>query len=358
MITFIIRRVLYGGLVLGGVITVVFLLFNVLPGDPARMMMGQRADEESIKAINKDLGLDQPLSVQYMMYLNDISPISVHSHNSDNNFYLDTTKYSATELFSIGNEKVVVMKSPYMRRSYQTKRKVSEILIDAMPETAVLAISAMLIATILGILFGIIAAVNRSTWIDNSLIFTSILGMSGPSFFLGIIIAWVFGDLLADITGLNTWGSLYSIDDLEGYEYLDLKNLVLPALTLGIRPLAVIVQLTRNSMLEVMGMDYMRTAKAKGLSNLPIMLKHALKNALNPVVTAVSGMFASLLAGALFVEIVFTWKGIGYEIYQGLIRYDLPVVMGGVLIFSLVFVVINILVDITYGLLDPRIRYQ
>lgn len=321
------------------------------------MMMGQRADEESIKIINKDLGLDQPLTVQFAMYVNDISPVSVHSLQEESHFYLDSSKYDYTPLITMG-EKKLVTKVPYLRRSYQTKRKVSEILEDSMPETAVLALTSILVATFLGVLLGVISAIKKSTWMDRSILFTSILGLSGPSFFVGIIFAWLFGFVWGDWTGLGTHGSLYSIDDFTGEEYLDLKNLILPGFTLAIRPLAVIVQLTRNSMLEVLSQDYIRTAKAKGLGQRIVIIKHALKNALNPVITAVSGMFASLLAGALFVEMVFSWKGIGWQIYQALIKYDLPVVMGGVLTFSIIFVFINVLVDITYGILDPRVRIQ
>lgn len=357
MIQFIVKRLLYGVLVLIGVLTVVFLLFNVLPGDPARMMMGQRADEESIKIINKDLGLDQPLTTQFVMYVNDVLPISLHSLNEESRFYLDSTKYDYATIAKIGNKKAVV-KVPYLRRSYQSKRKVSEILFDSMPETAVLAFAAMLLSGIIGILMGVVAAVKKSTWMDNSILFSSILGLSGPSFFMGIIIAWLFGYVWTDWTGLNTHGSLYSIDDLTGEEYLDLKNLILPTIALFIRPLAIIVQLTRNSMLEVLSLDFVRTARAKGLSFRKVVIKHALKNALNPVITTISGMFGSLLAGALFIEMVFGWKGIGWVIYVALTKHDMPVVMGGVLTFSLAFVIINILVDISYGMLDPRVRIQ
>ena len=146
------------------------------------------------------------------------------------------------------------------------------------------------------------------------------------------------------------------MDDLGRGEYLDLKNLILPALTLGIRPLAIIVELTRNSMLEVLSQDYIRTARAKGLGTASVVLKHALKNALNPVVTAVSGWLASLLAGAVFVEFVFDWKGIGVVIVNALDKYDFPVVMGAVLFISVILVVINVLADILYGVLDPRVR--
>ncbi len=358
MLQFIIKRVLYGFLVLAGVITVVFLLFNVLPGDPARMLMGQRADEESLRVIQKDLGLDQPLSTQFMMYLNDLSPLSVHDKNTEHYLYLDPDKYDYSEIMDYGESSVLVFKTPYLRRSYQTKRKVSEILSDYLLETAVLATAAMLLATILGIIFGILAALKQNTWMDQSLLFSSILGMSVPSFYSAIIFSWLFGYLLSEYTGLNMTGSLFEYDDLGNGEILRLDNLILPAITLGLRPVSAIMQLTRSSMLDVLSQDYIRTARAKGLTFYSVVIKHALKNALNPVVTAISGMFASLLAGALFVEQIFAWKGIGWILYDALMKFDLPIIMGGVLLTATIFVVINIIVDILYGILDPRVRVK
>jgi ABC-type dipeptide/oligopeptide/nickel transport system permease component len=158
-------------------------------------------------------------------------------------------------------------------------------------------------------------------------------------------------------TGLNNEGSLYVIDDY-GEEHLSLKNIILPALTLGIRPLAIIVQLTRSSLLDVLSQDYIRTAYAKGLHFYSIIFKHALKNALNPVVTAISGWFAGLMAGAVFVEYVFAWRGIGSEIVNALDKQDMPIIMGGVLVIGFIYVIINIVVDIIYGILDPRVRVQ
>ncbi|MEO6884204.1 MAG: ABC transporter permease [Bacteroidia bacterium] len=360
MTTFIIKKIVYGLLVLLGVITVIFILFNVLPGDPARMMLGQRADQASIDAINKDLGRDKPIQVQFFMYLNDLSPISINDDKNPNDFiYLDPAKYSSYEkLFQVSKSKVIILKYPYLRRSYQSKRKVSEIIAATLPETAVLAFAAILFASVVGIILGIFSAIKKDSWFDHSSLVFSILGMSGPSFFIGLIFAWIFGYVLHKYTGLNTVGSLYTIDDYGNGQVLDLKNLILPALTLGIRPLAIIVQLTRSSLLDVLSQDYIRTAKAKGLSFYKIIAKHALKNALNPVITAISGWFASLMAGAVFVEYIFGWKGIGKEVVDALEKYDLPVVMGVVLVTALIFVVINIFVDIIYGILDPRVRVQ
>lgn len=358
MVKFIIKRLMYGFLVLLGVITVVFLLFNVLPGDPARMMLGQRADQASIDAINKDLGRDKPLTTQFLMYLNDLSPVSVHDPvNKDHYLYLNPDKYTSyVKLFSAGS-KVVVLKWPYLRRSYITKRKVSDIIKETLPATTVLALAAITFGAFFGILLGIWSAIRKNSWFDKGSLVFAIFGMALPSFFIGLIISWFFGYILRNYTGLNHEGSLYTTDDF-GDEHLTLQNLVLPALTLGLRPLAIIIQLTRSSVLDVMSQDYIRTATAKGLSFYTVVFKHALKNALNPVITAVSGWFAGLMAGAVFVEMIFNWKGIGYEVVDALNKNDLPVVMGATLVFALIFVVINIGVDIIYGILDPRVRVQ
>lgn len=358
MIKYVVKKILYGILVLYGVITVIFFLFNVLPGDPATIMLGQRANKEAVEAIHRDLGTDRPMMEQYAMYVNDLCPISVHNNtNSHSHWFLNPEKYSWLPLFTIGSHKSVVLKLPYLRRSYITKRRVSDIISETLPETAVLAFTSIIIASVIGIFLGIISAIKRNTFYDKLSLVLAVLGMAAPSFFVGLIIAWLFGYVLSDYTGLSPTGSLYDIDVWEG-EKLKLKNLVLPAITLGIRPLAIVVQLMRSSLLDVMGQDYIRTAKAKGLSNYAVIVKHALKNALNPVVTAVSGWFAGLMAGAVFVEYIFSWKGIGYEVFEALTKNDLPVVMGATLIFATIFVVTNIFVDIAYGILDPRVRVK
>ena len=350
MIQFIIKRLLYGILVLFGVITIVFWLFNGL-GDPARLTLGQRADVATLEAINKELGLDKPRMVQYFMYLNDISPISIHLDNAENR-----NKYEYTKLFSLG-AKSVVFKTPYLRRSYQNKRKVTEIIGEALPKTVALGLAAILFATIVGIIFGVIAAVKQFTWIDNSILVSSILGISQPSYFSGIILALIFGYWLHDWTGLNYTGSLWETNDY-GDDVLMLKNLILPALALGIRPVAIIVQLTRSTMLEVLSQDYVRTAYAKGLSKWKVIFKHALRNALNPVVTAISGWLAAILAGAYFIEIIFDYKGLGYITIKALEFLDFPVAMGSILFAAVLFVLVNIFVDIIYGILDPRVSLK
>ena len=357
MIKFLLKRIIYGVFVLGGVVTVVFFMFNVLPGDPARMMGGNRMDSVTIANIHRDLGLDKPLPVQFAMYLNDLSPISFHETEERDHFlYLPDNRYpSYTKLVGFSETMMVIVKPPYLRRSYQSKRRVSEILSEALPETAILAMTSMTFAAIVGIILGIFAAIKKDSWLDHSSLVMAVLGMATPSFFSGIIIAWIFGYELADYTNLELSGSLYTIDPFKG-EILTLKNLILPAFTLGIRPLAIIVQLTRSSLLDVLSQDYIRTAKSKGLSFYKVIVKHALKNALNPVITTMSGWFASLLAGAVFIEFIFGWKGVGLELFHALEKYDLPVAMGVTLVLSIVFVVTNIVVDILYAVLDPRVR--
>lgn len=355
MLAFIIRRLVYGFFVLFGVLTLVFFIFNILPGDPARMMLGQRADQEAIDEINRELGLDRSIFFQYSLYLNDLSPISYHSAAITDASFYKSEKYGGTQLYE-GESFSLVIKVPYLRKSYQSKKKVSSILFESLPETAILALAAIFIASIVGILLGVLSALYRDSFLDKALLVLATSGMALPSFFVGIIFAWLFGYVWSDWTGLNMSGSLYEVDDLGRGEYVNWSNLVLPALTLGIRPISVVLQLSRNSMLEVLSMDYVRTARAKGLNLKTTLFKHALKNALNPVVTAISGMFASLMAGAFFVEIIFSWKGIGWETVNALEKYDLPIVMGTVLIIAVIFVVVNILVDILYGVLDPRVR--
>ncbi|MFM1876829.1 MAG: hypothetical protein RL266_2566, partial [Bacteroidota bacterium] len=308
--------------------------------------------------IRKDLGLDLPLLTQYVVYLNDLSPLSLYHHSDpDSPYFFEPTEHEGSKVLWSGANVNFVLKTPYLRRSYQSQQTVTAIVAQALPGTAVLAVSAISIATVLGILFGIIAALYKGRWPDKALIIFSIFGMSLPSFVAAILIMWVFAYLLGDLTGLEVTGSLYEIDEFEGKK-LVLKNLILPAITLGVRPLAVFMQLTRNSMLEVLSMDYVRTATAKGLSFSTVVLKHALRNALNPVITAISGWLASLLAGAVFVEIVFGWKGLGLIMLNALNTYDLPVVMGCIIFVAVIFVFINMLVDVLYGIFDPRVSLQ
>lgn len=345
MLAFITKKLLYGLLVLAGVVITVFFLFQGF-GDPARLVLGQSGDSTTIKNIRKELALDEPKWKQFLLYANDVSPIAVHSQ-------AEREQKQLKGVF-IGN---VGLKMPYLRRSYQTKKNVSEVLGDALPRTMLLASAAMLIAVVIGILLGVLAAVKQNTWMDTGSIFASVLGISAPSFFMGIVLAYLFGFVLSNYTGLQLTGSLYDIDAFGGQQ-LQLKNLILPAITLGIRPLAIITQLTRSAMLDVLDQDYIRTAYAKGLSQTTVVFKHALRNALNPVITAITGWFAELLAGAFFVEYIFGWNGIGKITVDALEKLDFPVVMGSVLITATFFIVINMLADLLYGVVDPRVRMK
>lgn len=339
-----------------GVVTIIFYLFTVLPGDPAQMMMDQQENSTQLEALKKKFGFDQPLWKQYILYLNDLSPLSLHSTQAENFSHYTPQKYGGLVLLNTLPYQLV-LKTPYLRTSYQKRGKtVGSIIAETLPNTFVLAIASIAIAIVLGIGLGILATVYKDGWQDRTLQFFSTLGMSVPSFFSAILFSWLFGYVWHRYTGLNMTGSLYEVDDFGMARYLNFKNLLLPAVVLGIRPLAIIIQLMRSSLIDVLAQDYIRTAKAKGLSTTAILFRHALKNALNPVVTAVSGWFASLLAGAVFVEYIFGWKGLGKEIVDALNTLDIPVIMGAVVTIATLFIVINILVDYLYTLLDPQVN--
>lgn len=330
----------------------------MLPGDPAQMMMGQNEDSEQLAKVKAKYGFDKPILTQYAYYINDLSPVSFHSKNKEDYTYLSQNKYNAVKLFSIGNT-ITVLKFPYLRESFTKQgKKVTQVLGETLPNTFVLAVSAIIIAMILGVLLGIISALYKDKWLDKTIQIFSTLGMSVPSFFSAILFAWLFGYVLHKYTNLEMTGSLYELDDFGEAMHIKWKNLILPAIVLGIRPLAVVIQLMRNSLLEVFNQDYIRTARAKGLSEFQIIKRHAVKNALNPVVTAISGWFASMLAGAVFVEFIFGWNGLGKEIVNSLNTLDLPVIMGSVLVIATLFVMINILVDLIYVWLDPKVKLQ
>jgi len=348
----------YALLTLFGVVTVIFFLFNVLPGDPARMMLGQNETAEQVAVVKKKYGFDKSLGEQYLLYLNDLLPISVHSQREGDYTYLEKGKYTAVQLFST-NRYILVLKWPYLRESFQKNGKnVSEVIGETLPNTAVLAVTAICIAMFLGLCLGIVSVLFKDKFLDKLIQLVSTMGMSVPSFFSAIVFAWLFGYVWHEITNLNMTGSLFEVDDFGEGVHIQWKNLILPAIVLGIRPLAVVTQLMRNSLLEVLSQDYIRTAKAKGLSFSKTIWKHALKNSLNPVVTAISGWFASMLAGAVFVEYIFGWNGLGKEIVDALNTLDLPIIMGAVLVIASLFIIINILVDLIYGWLDPKISHQ
>ena len=348
MLKFILKRSLYGIVVMFLVVIIVSSIIFYAPVDPVLMSGGDKIDAETVEKIRMEYGLDASLFTQLRLYLKDVSPISLMDWDSKTK-----EKYQIIAAIPLGS-KALTLKWPYLRESYQTRRPVTEVLKEAIPLTAILALSAILLAAIIGISLGVLSAIKQNTFFDHFAVVTSVMGYSLPSYVTAMILALVFGYYLFDYTGLNVQGSLIVLNDV-GEEVYVWKNLILPAIALGIRPVAIITQLTRSAMLDVLKQDYIRTAKAKGLSYYKVITKHALRNALNPVVTAISGWFAALLAGAFFVEKVFNFRGLGDVTVQALLVYDIPLIQGAILFTAFVFVVLNILVDIMYAFLDPRV---
>jgi peptide/nickel transport system permease protein len=350
MLNFFVKRLGYGFLVILGVAIVVFLIFHAMPGDPIDLMVGPRTDKATKEAIRHELQLDQPLLTQLYLYLSDLSPLALHPDTPE-----AAQKYDYFRLFGFSDQQAVVLKQPYLRRSFQTNKLVSEILVESLPGTLWLAFAAMLFATVSGIFLGTLAAFNRDGVIDRLVVGLSVLGISTPSFVAALLVAMIFGYYLSEYTGLPITGSLWENDPIYGRR-LQLQNLVLPAFTLGIRPLAIITQLMRGSLIEVMQQDYIRTAMAKGVGKMRLLFRHAMRNALSPVVTAVSGWLASLMAGSFFIEYIFNWKGLGLKTIQAVDYKDFPVVMGSVMLVALLFVLVNLLVDLLYAWINPAVR--
>lgn len=414
MLRFIVGKIGYGLLVLWGAVTVVFLLFNLAPGDPARNLVGENASEETVQQIRRKLNLDVGLATRYAIYMNQLSPVSFHDTHADERWSFDAREMHGWPLFPVSESVVCYLKAPYLGRSFRSDAGVSSALGEVLPGTFLLAFLSIALAMLIGLPMGVLAAKYKNRGIDRALLVVSALGMSGPSFFVAILVAWlgaivwyeaipvhwdvigmcllgilfftwygrlkqimkpwllwfVFSVLCISVwlglhgvafklpgTHLPMTGSMVDVDVWDGPSWSPV-NWILPILTLMVRPLSVIVQLTRSSMLDVLDMDFIRTARAKGLSEVQVLWKHALRNALNPVVTAISGWFASLLAGAIFVEFVFGWRGLGQYMFTAIENRDMPVVMGGVLVISALFVLVNIAVDLTYAWIDPRVRVQ
>lgn len=344
----LINKSLQGILILISVVVLISSIIYLAPVDPARLTFGQRSDNASVIQKQKELGLDKSLANQMIDYLADISPIVVSKALSPRHalFVKGRIPLGFTSIY---------FKSINLRSSFQTGQSVTSMLREAIPKTVILACVSFLFAAVLGIILGIMAALYKDTWVDNSLLALTTLGISVPSYVMAIVFAIIFGYLLRQVTGLNMQGSIFEVNDY-GNDYLSYKNLILPALALGIRPVSVITQLTRGSFLDVLSGDFIRTAKAKGLSFRNILIKHAAPNALNPIITSLTGWFASLLAGAYFVEKVFNFKGLGELTINALVNYDIPVILACVLVISIVFIVMNILTDIIYVVIDPKQR--
>jgi len=326
----LLRQLAQGLGVLWGSVTLVFLIFSQVP-DPARAIAGQNERTEAIEAFRELHGLNLSLGERYVRFLGELSPLGPKASGGWG------------------------LKWPGLGTSYFGGRPVVEALVEALPATMLLAFAAMGLALVLGIALGLMLAWRGDGPLARIVIGISTLGMSAPSFFVAILVAWGLGVVWHDYTGLPPTGGWRVLDPFEGPQ-VAWKHLILPALTLGIRPLSVVIQLTRNAAADVMEESYVRTAKAKGLGGWQLMRRHVVRNAMNPVLTAASGWFASMLAGAVFVEYVFGWNGMGLLMFRALEQGDLPIVMGAVLVVATVFVVVNILVDVAYGWLDPRVR--
>ena len=323
------RKVLHGVGVLWGTLTLVFLLFAFAP-DPARQFAGQNESEETVAAIRMKLGLDQPMYQRYATFLSGLFPIG-----------LCNSRLVWTGL-DLGN-------------SYVSDRPVVDAISDALPATVLLAITAMGIAMALGLCIGFGLAMMPGSTLDRWVLGIAALGMSAPSFVMAILVSWLFGSVLHYWTGLPMTGGLWVVHPFQGPE-LSWSNLILPSLTLGIRPLAVVIQLTRNSAVDVLNMSFVRTARSKGISSFRLLTHHVVRNAIGPVLTSASGWFASMLAGAVFVEYVFGWRGMGMLMFRALEQSDLPVVLGCVTVVATTFAAVNVVVDFAYGWLDPRVR--
>jgi peptide/nickel transport system permease protein len=310
MLTFIIRQFLYSILIILGVMTVTFVVVRILPGDPARLVAGQRADLQSIESLRRQWKLDQPLPVQYLDFL-------ARAFTGD------------------------------LGRSFAFNRPVVEAIIDKVPATAILAVSALVISSLLGVTIGVISAWKPNRWFDDVAMITALLGISMPSFVLAILLGMIFAYWLHLLPGVG-----YIVKGTR----VDVSYLILPMIALAARPLSIIARITRSSMLDVLSQDYVRTARAKGLAETRTVLRHALRNALNPVITTISAWLAATLAGTLFIEYIFNWPGLGSMALSAVQQLDYPVIQGVVLFTAVVFVVINFLVDVLYSVLDPKVR--
>ncbi|HEU5300529.1 MAG TPA: ABC transporter permease [bacterium] len=333
MSRYLLRRALEMVPVFFGVILVVFIISRLTPGDPARIILGERATPEAMAQLREALGLDEPLPLQFAGYLG-------RAVRGD------------------------------LGRSIQSNERVIVDLATRFPATVELTAAAMLIASIVGVFTGVVAAARQHSWFDGLSMVVALFGFSMPIFWLGIMLillfAWQLGwfpisgrlDYAIDLQRVTNF---YVLDGLLTRNWAAvsdaLRHLVLPAVTLSTVPLAIIARMTRSSLLEVLRQDYVRTARAKGLAERRVMVNHALRNAGIPVVTVIGLNVGSLLGGAILTETIFAWPGIGRLVVDAIFARDYPVVQGTVLVIAVVFVLVNLLVDLTYAFLDPRIRY-
>ncbi len=331
---YILRRLLQLVPVLLGISLLVFAFLHLIPGDPAVTMLGDRATPDAVEKLRERMGLNEPLPLQYLSFLGSLL-----------SFDLGTSIFTGVPI------------ADEIRLRW--------------PATFELSVIAMLIALVVGIPAGVLAAVKKNSWVDNLTMTGSLLGVSMPVYWLGLLLIYLFAVNLQWLPPSGRTDISVAFKPVTGFFIFDsviqgdfkalgdvLAHLVLPAVTLSTIPLAIIARITRSAMLEVLSQDYIRTARSKGLKELAVIGKHALKNAMLPVVTIVGLEFGTLLGGAILTETIFSWPGIGSWIYGGILQRDYPVVQGGVVFVAFVFVLINLLVDLSYALLDPRIQYK
>ncbi len=305
---YIARRLIAAIPVFLGVILVVFILSTLVPGDPARILSGQRGDTETIERIRREMGLDLPWYIQMVRFYRDALTMN-------------------------------------LGRSYRNNMRVLDAILDRIPASAELAFAAMLVAVPFGMALGVISAVRQYSFADYASMVLALLGVSTPVFFAGLLMIVFFCVELGWLPGT-------------GYGDGALKYLILPAVTLGLRPAALIARITRSSMLEVIRQDYVRTARSKGVRESSVVLKHALRNAMIPVVTVIGVDVPNLLSGAILTETIFCWPGIGRLAYDAVVNRDFPILRGEVLFMAVIFLASTIIVDLSYGFFDPRIRYE
>ncbi|WP_153731772.1 ABC transporter permease [Sporosarcina obsidiansis] len=334
MKSYIARRLLQLIPVLLGMSIVVFAIIHAIPGDPATVILGDQATPETVADLKAEMGLDQPITTQYASYVKDI-----------------VTGDLGTSL--------------------KTKKPIKEEIIPYLMATVELMIISMVIAIIIGVNAGILAAWRRASWFDYSAMLIALIGVSIPVFWLGLMEQWIFAEKFGWLPSTGRMNAREPIEAITGLLLLDttiqgnwtgfvdaFKHLILPGIALGTIPMAIIARITRSSMLEVLNADYVRTARAKGLSELKILYKHSLKNAFAPVLTIIGMLVGLLLGGAVLTETIFGWPGIGRYIYDAIGSRDYPVIQSGILLVSTIFVFVNLFVDLLYARLDPRIKYR
>lgn len=308
MLAHIIRKLLHAIPVVWGVVTVVFILMAVVPGDPARIMMGQRGDPDTLLRIRQDLGLDLPLTKQYTKFIGELL-------RGD------------------------------LGMSYRSNQPVAQAIGERFSATLRLSLWAMLLAISIGLVAGVISAAKQYSAFDYTAMIIAISGVSAPVFWVGLLLLLVFAYGLGWVPGVGEGDGSW-------------RYLILPVIALGIRPAALIARLTRSCMLEVLNQDYIRTARSKGVSETMVVTKHALKNAMIPVVTIIGTQVSELLSGAVLTETIFAWPGIGRLAVEALINRDFPMIRGTVIVMAITFLIANLLVDISYAFIDPRVRYD